>query len=92
MTAGRSRGRSCRTLIAAVLWRMLHDEAAKRPNCGDEGAKVGLELAESLLEDVEKYCQGTYLVPSFGRYEDMSILVKRIKTRVQQNSALNAKR
>ena len=46
---------------------------------GEQGAKVGLELAEELLEKVQDVCQGTYLVPSFGRYDDMCTLVKRLK-------------
>jgi homocysteine S-methyltransferase len=50
---------------------------------GDDGAKVGLELAEALLEESRSICQGTYLVPSFGRYDDMSQLVTRIKSKVK---------
>lgn len=46
---------------------------------GDQGAQVGLELAQALLEQVRSICQGTYLVPSFGRYEDMCTLVDRLK-------------
>ena len=46
---------------------------------GDGGAQVGLELAQELLEELRDICQGTYLVPSFGRYEDMCELVKRLK-------------
>ncbi|PWU02133.1 MAG: bifunctional homocysteine S-methyltransferase/methylenetetrahydrofolate reductase [Candidatus Melainabacteria bacterium] len=48
---------------------------------GDEGARVGLELAEELLTEMAPYCQGTYLVPSFGRYDDMCGLVHRLKAR-----------
>jgi len=48
---------------------------------GDEGAHVGLELAEELLMEVAPICQGTYLVPSFGRYDDMCGLVVRLKKR-----------
>lgn len=48
---------------------------------GDSGAKVGLALAEDLLEEVRPYCQGTYLVPSFGRYDDMCSLVRKLKAR-----------
>jgi len=48
---------------------------------GEAGAKVGLALAEELLEEVRPYCQGTYLVPSFGRYDDMCALVRKLKTR-----------
>lgn len=54
----------------------IRDSMAK---AGDQGAKVGLELAEELLEKVQDVCQGTYLVPSFGRYDDMCTLVKRLK-------------
>lgn len=46
---------------------------------GDQGAAVGLELAEELLEQLRPLCQGTYVVPSFGRYDDMCQFVKRIK-------------
>jgi homocysteine S-methyltransferase len=53
---------------------------AAMEKAGDQGAKVGLELAEELLEEVRRYCQGTYLVPSFGRYEDMCSLVRKIKS------------
>jgi methionine synthase / methylenetetrahydrofolate reductase(NADPH) len=49
---------------------------------GDQGAQVGLELAQALLEQVRTICQGTYLVPSFGRYEDMCTLVERLKRKL----------
>jgi homocysteine S-methyltransferase len=48
---------------------------------GDQGARVGIELAEELLNEMAPYCQGTYLVPSFGRYDDMGGLVHRLKAR-----------
>lgn len=48
---------------------------------GEEGASVGLKLAEELLEELRPLCQGTYLVPSFGRYDDMCTMVKRLKER-----------
>lgn len=50
---------------------------------GDEGAKVGLELAEKLLEELRDKIEGTYLVPSFGRYDDMAALIKRLKSKVK---------
>jgi homocysteine S-methyltransferase len=50
---------------------------------GDQGAAVGLELAEELLEQLRPLCQGTYVVPSFGRYDDMCQFVKRIKAKSQ---------
>lgn len=51
----------------------------KMADAGDKGAELGLELAEQLLEKVKDVCQGTYLVPSFGRYDDMCTLVRRLK-------------
>jgi methionine synthase / methylenetetrahydrofolate reductase(NADPH) len=54
---------------------------------GDQGAQVGLELAEELLAELRKICQGTYLVPSFGRYDDISELVKRLKAGVTKSEA-----
>lgn len=53
---------------------------------GDEGAKVGLELAEKLLEEMRDKIEGTYLVPSFGRYDDMAALIKRLKSKVKVTS------
>ena len=49
---------------------------------GVDGSKVGLELAEELLEKLKPICQGTYLVPSFGRYDDMCSLIERLKKTV----------
>ncbi|MBS1993533.1 MAG: bifunctional homocysteine S-methyltransferase/methylenetetrahydrofolate reductase [Cyanobacteria bacterium SZAS LIN-3] len=48
---------------------------------GEAGAKCGLTLAEELLAELADLCQGTYLVPSFGRYEDMAALVSRLKAK-----------
>lgn len=57
---------------------------------GDEGARVGLELAEELLEKVSSICQGTYLVPSFGRYDDMATLVSRLKGKLKRPAQAKA--
>jgi len=46
---------------------------------GEDGARVGLELAHELLEEVRKLAAGVYIVPSFGRYDDMCTLVRRLK-------------
>ncbi len=45
----------------------------------EQGAEVGLELAMELLEEIRSLCQGVYLVPSFGRYDDMCKLLSKIK-------------
>jgi homocysteine S-methyltransferase len=51
---------------------------------GDDGARVGIELAEDLLKEVAKVCQGTYLVPSFGRYEEMCQLIQKVRKNVEK--------
>jgi homocysteine S-methyltransferase len=47
---------------------------------GDDGSKVGIELAEELLEQIRPYSAGVYMVPSFGRHEDIGMLVKKVKS------------
>jgi homocysteine S-methyltransferase len=49
---------------------------------GDRGAEVGLELAGGLLERIGGEVAGTYVMPSFGRYEAAAELVRRIRTKV----------
>jgi 5,10-methylenetetrahydrofolate reductase len=51
---------------------------------GDDGARVGIELAEDLLKEVAKVCQGTYLVPSFGRYDEMCQLIQKVRKNVEK--------
>lgn len=48
---------------------------------GDRGAEVGLELALGLLERVGSRVAGTYVMPSFGRYEQAAELVRRLRAR-----------
>jgi len=47
---------------------------------GDRGAELGLELAMELLADLRSRSDGTYLMPSFGRYEMAAELVRRIRS------------
>jgi methionine synthase / methylenetetrahydrofolate reductase(NADPH) len=46
---------------------------------GDRGAEVGLELAMELLSGIRGLVQGTYVMPSFGRYELSAELVRRLR-------------
>ena len=46
---------------------------------GERGAEVGLEMAAALLEQLAAEVQGTYIMPSFGRYELAANLVRRIR-------------
>ena len=46
---------------------------------GDRAAEVGLDIAHALLAEVADQVQGTYVMPSFGRYELAGELVRRIR-------------
>ncbi|MGI8927975.1 MAG: bifunctional homocysteine S-methyltransferase/methylenetetrahydrofolate reductase [Candidatus Limnocylindrales bacterium] len=46
---------------------------------GERGAEIGLEMAHSLLEQMRPLVDGTYIMPSFGRYELAAELVRRIR-------------
>ncbi|MBX3031558.1 MAG: bifunctional homocysteine S-methyltransferase/methylenetetrahydrofolate reductase [Chloroflexi bacterium] len=46
---------------------------------GDRGAEVGLELAAELLAEMRPLVSGTYIMPSFGRYEQSAELVRRLR-------------
>ena len=57
------------------------DEArAAMHEAGDRAAEVGLEQSLALLEAVGDAVSGTYIMPSFGRYEQCAELVRRIRT------------
>jgi homocysteine S-methyltransferase len=46
---------------------------------GDAGAEVGLRITEELLAAVGGRVAGTYVMPSFGRYEQAAELVRRLR-------------
>jgi len=50
-------------------------------DAGDRGAEVGLQLTLELLERVDDLVAGTYVMPSFGRYEGAAELVRRLRIR-----------
>ena len=45
----------------------------------ERGAEIGLDIAFALLDAVADQVQGTYIMPSFGRYELAAELVRRIR-------------
>ena len=49
---------------------------------GDGGAAVGLERAVGLLGAVGTEVSGTYVMPSFGRYEQAAELVRRVRAAI----------
>jgi methionine synthase I (cobalamin-dependent)/5,10-methylenetetrahydrofolate reductase len=48
---------------------------------GEHGAEVGLQITEDLLDAVGDRVAGTYVMPSFGRYEQAAELARRLRLR-----------
>jgi methionine synthase / methylenetetrahydrofolate reductase (NADH) len=46
---------------------------------GERGGEVGLEMAAGLITDMAGLVHGTYIMPSFGRYEMAAALVRRLR-------------
>ena len=60
----------------------IPDEArAAMREAGERGSEVGIEMADRLLAATESEVAGTYVMPSFGRYEQCAELVRRIRAR-----------
>jgi homocysteine S-methyltransferase len=60
----------------------IPDEArAAMRAAGERGSEVGIEMADRLLASMEGEVAGTYIMPSFGRYEQCAELVRRIRAR-----------
>ena len=60
----------------------IPDEArAAMRAAGERGSEVGIEMADRLLTESETEVAGTYIMPSFGRYEQCAELVRRIRAR-----------
>ena len=57
------------------------DARQQMRDAGERGAEVGLEMGLAMLERVESLVAGTYIMPSFGRYEQCAELVRRIRAR-----------
>ncbi len=54
---------------------------ARLREAGDRGADVGLDMTLRLLDEVGTRVAGTYIMPSFGRYEQAAELVRRLRAR-----------
>jgi len=78
-------------LVSARHAEFLHNEVpgitipdaarARMHAAGAGGTEAGIEMADALLGAVEGEAAGTYLMPSFGRYEQAAELVRRIRAR-----------
>jgi methionine synthase I (cobalamin-dependent)/5,10-methylenetetrahydrofolate reductase len=55
------------------------DQRAAMHAAGDRGSEVGLEMATRLLSQSAGQLAGTYVMPSFGRYELAAELVRRLR-------------
>jgi methionine synthase / methylenetetrahydrofolate reductase(NADPH) len=55
----------------------LSEDALRRmKDAGERGIEEGIKLAEELLSETKDIVAGTYLMPSFGRYDVCGELVK----------------
>jgi homocysteine S-methyltransferase len=54
---------------------------------GEAAAEVGLETALALLRDIGSAVAGTYVMPSFGRYEQAAELVRRLRAQMRPAAA-----
>lgn len=57
------------------------EQRAAMQAAGERGAEVGLEMSMNLLAQAESHVNGTYIMPSFGRYELAAELVRRLRAR-----------
>ena len=81
-------------LVSSRHAEFLHNEVpgitipdaarARMRDAGSDGTEAGLEMADAMLAQVEDEVAGTYLMPSFGRYEQAAELVRRIRRRHAQ--------
>ncbi len=78
-------------LVSSRHAEFLHNEVpgitipdatrARMRAAGSAGTEAGIEMADALLSAAEDEVAGTYLMPSFGRYEQAAELVRRIRVR-----------
>jgi homocysteine S-methyltransferase len=78
-------------LVSARHAEFLHNEVpgitipdaarARMHEAGAGGTEAGIDMADALLASVESEAFGTYVMPSFGRYEQAAELVRRIRAR-----------
>jgi homocysteine S-methyltransferase len=54
---------------------------------GERGTEVGLEAALELLRAMRPHVEGTYVMPSFGRYEQSAELVRRVRAELVGGTA-----
>ncbi len=63
------------------------DVRAAMAVAGERGAEVGLEQSLQLLSEMRPFVSGTYIMPSFGRYEQSAELVRRVRAELVGDGA-----
>jgi len=77
-------------LVSARHARFLHNEVpgisipeetlGQMEKAGEDGARVGMELAVEMIEAIKPWAQGVYLVPQFSRYDLVAEIIERSHT------------
>ena len=58
----------------------IPEEALKKIEAaGENGAKVGVELAIDLIEHIKGWAQGVYIMPQFHRYDMVAEIIEAVK-------------
>jgi homocysteine S-methyltransferase len=76
-------------LVSAKHANFLHNEVpgisipdearARIEAAGDGGAKVGVELAVELIQNIKSWASGIYMMPQFHRYDQASEIIVAVK-------------
>lgn len=76
-------------LVSAKHANFLHNEVpgisipdearARIESAGESGAKVGVELAVELIQNIKGWASGIYMMPQFHRYDQASEIIVAIK-------------
>ncbi|MFN8412890.1 MAG: bifunctional homocysteine S-methyltransferase/methylenetetrahydrofolate reductase [Anaerolineales bacterium] len=60
----------------------IPDEARNRIEAaGEEGAKVGIELAVELIEQIKGWASGLYIMPQFHKYDMVAEIIEAVKVK-----------
>ncbi|MBA4380834.1 MAG: hypothetical protein C0393_09225 [Anaerolinea sp.] len=58
----------------------IPDETRQRlENAGDDGPRVGVELAVDLIQKIKPWAQGIYIMPQFNRYDMVAEIIEAVK-------------
>jgi methionine synthase / methylenetetrahydrofolate reductase(NADPH) len=58
----------------------IPEETRRRmESAGEDGAKMGVELAVALIEAVKPWAQGVYLMPQFSRYDLIAEIIEAVQ-------------